>query len=78
LADQHEISILTEPDLLKLLTDADASYDPEIRAIIDDATKWCPKCGARMEIKTAKKGEHAGSAFWGCSAFPACWYKMPL
>jgi len=27
----------------------------------------CPKCGAPMVIKEAKKGKNAGNKFWGCS-----------
>lgn len=32
----------------------------------------CPKCGAEMIERTAKKGKNAGNKFWGCSKFPAC------
>jgi hypothetical protein len=32
----------------------------------------CPKCGAAMVIRTAKKGSRAGSQFLGCRHFPAC------
>jgi restriction system protein len=32
----------------------------------------CPKCGSAMIRRVAKKGSHAGSAFWGCSRFPGC------
>ena len=34
----------------------------------------CPKCGAQLVLRTAKKGENAGKQFWGCSAFPRCRY----
>lgn len=37
-----------------------------------ESTVLCPKCGAAMVLRTAKKGEHAGKQFWGCSAFPKC------
>lgn len=37
-----------------------------------ESTVVCPKCGAAMVLRTAKKGEHAGKQFWGCSAFPKC------
>jgi len=36
------------------------------------AVPICPKCGADMILRTAKKGDNAGSQFWGCSAFPKC------
>lgn len=32
----------------------------------------CPKCGSSMLKRTAKKGNMAGSQFWGCSAYPKC------
>lgn len=32
----------------------------------------CPKCGAAMVLRTAKKGANAGNQFWGCSKYPAC------
>jgi predicted RNA-binding Zn-ribbon protein involved in translation (DUF1610 family) len=32
----------------------------------------CPKCGAEMVLRTAKKGKKIGSQFWGCSTFPKC------
>lgn len=43
--------------------------------------KICPKCGAEVILRTAKKGEHAGEQFYGCSRFPKCRYHeyiMPL
>lgn len=32
----------------------------------------CPKCGAKMILRTAKNGGYAGNQFWGCSRYPAC------
>jgi len=32
----------------------------------------CPKCGSSMVMRTAKKGNMAGSQFWGCSTYPKC------
>ncbi|MCC7300604.1 MAG: NERD domain-containing protein [Verrucomicrobia bacterium] len=32
----------------------------------------CPRCGAGMVLRTAKKGPTAGNQFWGCSKYPAC------
>lgn len=32
----------------------------------------CPKCGAPMVSRIAKRGPHAGKRFWGCSTFPNC------
>jgi len=32
----------------------------------------CPKCGSEMVLREAKKGNNAGSQFWGCTNFPKC------
>lgn len=32
----------------------------------------CPRCGAEMTLQLAKRGDHSGSRFWGCSEYPAC------
>ena len=34
----------------------------------------CPRCGAELVLRTAKKGEHIGEQFYGCSKFPKCRY----
>lgn len=36
------------------------------------AQPGCPKCGSGMVRRIARTGSNAGSAFWGCSSFPAC------
>jgi restriction system protein len=37
----------------------------------------CPECGSALVLRTAKRGAHRGSRFWGCSAYPACRYTRP-
>lgn len=32
----------------------------------------CPKCGAPMVLRTAKKGNNTGKRFYGCSTYPKC------
>lgn len=34
--------------------------------------RLCPQCGARLVLRTARRGENAGNQFWGCSSFPKC------
>lgn len=36
------------------------------------ANPVCPRCGSSMVRRTAKRGQNAGTAFWGCSEYPAC------
>ncbi len=37
-----------------------------------DLTPSCPTCGSPMIRRTARRGEHAGEEFWGCSRYPEC------
>jgi four helix bundle suffix protein len=37
-----------------------------------EALPACPLCGQAMVVRTARKGEHAGSQFLGCSGYPEC------
>ena len=32
----------------------------------------CPRCGGRLVVRTAKRGDHAGRRFLGCESFPRC------
>jgi ssDNA-binding Zn-finger/Zn-ribbon topoisomerase 1 len=34
----------------------------------------CPRCGSKLILRIAKKGENAGNRFYGCSPFPKCRY----
>lgn len=34
----------------------------------------CPKCGNKLVLRLAKKGDNAGNKFYGCSSFPKCRY----
>ena len=36
--------------------------------------KICPKCGSKLVLRKASKGNNTGKSFWGCSAFPKCRY----
>ena len=38
----------------------------------------CPLCGKPMALRTARKGQRAGSQFWGCSGYPKCKGTRPL
>lgn len=39
-----------------------------------EAADVCPKCGAKMVVRTAKSGPNQGKTFLGCSNFPRCRY----
>jgi len=40
--------------------------------INDDENPLCPKCDEPMVKRLSKKGDKAGTEFWGCKNFPKC------
>lgn len=38
----------------------------------DQPAPACPLCGKPMRQRTARRGKHAGTPFWGCSGYPEC------
>jgi restriction system protein len=34
----------------------------------------CPKCGAELVLRKARKGANVGKQFYGCSRYPSCRY----
>lgn len=45
---------------------------PELAMESPIADPACPACGGSMVRRTARRGEHAGRAFWGCRSYPRC------
>jgi len=35
-------------------------------------TRSCPRCGAELVLRQAKRGPNAGGRFWGCANYPKC------
>lgn len=46
--------------------------------IADPEGKSCPRCGGKLVLRTAKRGEHAGEQFYGCVKFPQCRYMEKI
>ncbi len=60
------------------LTEVDETVKKaHVEAIREEMAKHdpvCPRCGAKLVLRTAKKGANAGEQFYGCSRFPKCRY----
>lgn len=65
------IDLVDGPALLRLVRSVQTTEKPVTNAPID-ASPSCPKCGAKMIRRTAKRGPNAGGTFWGCVTYPAC------
>lgn len=71
-AGKHGINILGETELLQLMERAGTRFDPVAQGILTDTRKYCPRCEHEMILRTALRGAHEGSRFWGCSTYPGC------
>ena len=40
----------------------------------EDETLICPSCGAKLILRKARRGNHVGEEFYGCSNYPKCKY----
>jgi hypothetical protein len=76
LANQQGIEIVDEAGLVKLMQMSDGSVDRKILALLDDDTKYCPKCESELVLRTAERGFNRGEQFWGCSNYPRCRYIL--
>ena len=48
--------------------------DESTKTDSDSNKRICPRCGKELVLRTARRGEHAGTQFYGCSGFPGCRY----
>lgn len=81
-ASGRNIKLLAGAELRQLIASAKSTTAlvPSLPATVT-AAKWtsvCPRCGAEMKVREAKKGPSAGSKFLGCSKYPACRGTLPL
>lgn len=51
---------------------------PAGSAPLHAAEPRCPKCGAAMVRRVAKRGGNKGQAFYGCKTYPACSGTAPI
>ncbi|SDB20198.1 restriction system protein [Desulfonatronum thiosulfatophilum] len=63
---QRLLALIDQTRLHDVGQDASAFVPPA------DDTPLCPRCSARMTMRTARKGPWAGREFWGCVNFPGC------
>ncbi len=47
-------------------------------SVMTTGAPFCPECQSRMVQRKARRGAHAGNAFWACTRYPDCTGKRPL
>ncbi|GGQ04897.1 nuclease-related domain-containing protein [Shewanella litoralis] len=81
----HSVELLDPQQVLDIINNIESgclargfatnqAHKVHVKEIIKQKTdqKLCTKCGSYMVLREAKKGQNAGSTFWGCSSFPKC------
>lgn len=78
-ADGRNVTLVDGPRLAAMLGSARSAkegaggravqIDPAMPATTNPA---CPSCGSSMVRRTARRGPNVGTAFWGCTTYPAC------
>lgn len=38
----------------------------------------CPRCGSKLVLRIAKRGENIGKSFYGCASYPECRYTREI
>ncbi len=63
----NEVGAVEESTMEKVM-------EQDSNAVSSENELICPRCGSKLVLRTAKKGDNAGNQFYGCSAFPKCRY----
>jgi hypothetical protein len=65
--DADDTSLSKTTDSYSLIEDESIADDFE-----ETKEPFCPKCGSKMVLRTARRGKYSGKNFWGCSKYPEC------
>ncbi len=76
LASKHGIQLFEESQLVQCIIDLEKTQLGEVKRLLADPRKYCPRCESEMVLRVARKGSNAGSEFWGCSRYPRCKYIL--
>lgn len=68
-AEGKSIRLIPTETMLRMISETSANAASVPRKA---AAPSCPKCASEMVQRTAKRGDLAGTVFWGCSRYPAC------
>ena len=72
-AQDNGIELLGGLTLVKLIRSAQQAGAMQSKPEVpDESSTSCPTCGSSMVARIAKRGNKAGSKFWGCSRYPEC------
>ena len=70
---QHHSSATTEAVIAETPAETE-NQQPTFAEQGTFADDICPLCGGKLVLRKAKRGEHSGNTFYGCSNYPKCRY----
>ena len=75
-----EVSVECEEQIvLKSENISEIVFECEEQTVMDAKENLlCPKCGASLVRRTAKKGSNVGEQFFGCISFPKCRFILKI
>ena len=80
-----DMNIESRKDYAELVKENELSDSADTKNEISDSKQSvsddkliCPKCGSKLVLRTANKGENAGKQFYGCSNFPKCRFILNI
>ena len=63
----------------QIVVETETTSEKEEQTVIDTKDKLiCPKCGASLVLRTARKGNNVGEQFYGCTGFPKCRFILKI
>lgn len=74
LTDDEVVMVVNQIKVLKSDPSLNHRTHMQSLAVRHDQSNVCPKCGSTLVTRTVKRGDRAGSEFFGCSTFPKCRY----
>ncbi|MCC6683416.1 MAG: restriction endonuclease [Phycisphaeraceae bacterium] len=79
-AQRNPIELVDGPKLTALIAQVQQPEQAEIEPASAQSPQspTCPLCGSSMVRRTARRGAHAGSEFWGCERYPGCRGIRPI
>lgn len=63
---------------IKLKYQQTESLEPAVKKADGETSRSCPRCGGKLVLRVAKKGDNAGKNFYGCSNYPKCRYLQNI
>lgn len=77
-AERRNVKLVDGPALMNLIRQVSLHRNTAGVSPAGIADPVCPLCAKEMMRRTAKRGAHAGNAFWGCVAYPSCKGIRPI